>query len=227
MPRKEITVSFACANSAMAAKMIEYFDRLNAESMDQLCNSLNNHPEDWTEFRPDGSIGTPQPMNAVPPHVAQPNMPVPQTVAAASEAPIPYQQSMPMPQAPQPPAPQAPAPQMPPAPQPTAAPPTPPAVPPQQPAPYNAPPQGMPAAPAPSPQPQQMAMPYTPMPSSAPVITREQLAKALQLFASSAPSHAVSVRELLGRFGVDSLNALPETSIPEFVNSLRGMGCAI
>lgn len=223
MPRKEITVSFACANSAMAAKMIEYFDKLNAESMEQLCDSLNNHPEDWTEYRPDGSIGAPQPMNAVPPHIAQPDRAVPNTYAAASEAPIPYQQSMP--------APQAPVPQMPLAPQPAAAPPTPPpappAAPPQQPAPYNAPPQGMPAA---APQYQQTAMPYTPMPnmpSSAPVITRDQLSKALQLFASSSPTHAVSVRELLGRYGVDSLNALPEAAIPEFANTVRGMGCNV
>lgn len=200
----------------MAAKMIEFYDKIQAESMEQLCDSLNNHPENWTEYKPDGTVAPAQPMNAVPPHVAQPNMPVSNVLAAASAAPIPYQSAMPAPQAPQ-----APASQIPPAPP---APPVPAAAPPTPPAPYSPQPQGMASAPA---APQQMSMPYTHIPSSAPVITREQLSKALQLFASSSQARSLQVRELLGRYGVDSLAALPEASIPEFVNTIRGMGCAI
>ncbi|MCM1579300.1 MAG: hypothetical protein NC078_10925, partial [Ruminococcus sp.] len=97
MPNNSITVSFACPNSAMAAKLIEYFDKLNAESMEQLSDSLNNHPEEWTEFRPDGMVCAPHPVDNIPPHMAQPNAPVSPDYAAASEAPVPYQQSMPAP----------------------------------------------------------------------------------------------------------------------------------
>ena len=198
MPNTSITVSFACMNSAQAAKMIEYFDKLNAEGMQQLCDSLNNQPETWTEFRPDGSYGpASEPLNAVPPHVANPN---------ASVVPPTAQGSAPTPYAP-------PAPPVPPAPN---------MVP-------NAP-AVMPAAPA-APQYQQTSMAYTPIPNnipaSAPVIKKEQLQSALQLFASSSPARSASVRELLARFGVDNLNALPEASYPEFANSLRGMGCSV
>lgn len=221
MQRNEITVSFACANSAMAAKMIEFYDKMQAASMEQLCDSLNNHPENWTEYKPDGTVVPAQPMNAVPPHVAQPNMPVSNALAAASASPTPYQSAMPAPQAPQASAPQIPTAPTSPAPP---APPVPAAAPPTPPAPYSPQPQGMPSDPA---APQQMSMPYTPMPSSAPVITREQLSKALQLFASSSQNNAVQVRELLGRYGVDSLTALPDASIPQFANSVRGMGCAV
>lgn len=220
MPNTSITVSFACMNSAQAAKMIEYFDKLNAEGMQQLCDSLNNQPETWTEFRPDGSYGpASEPLNAVPPHVANPNASVVPPTAQGS-APTPYA----------PPAP--PVPPVPPAPNMVPnAPAVMPAAPQSVPAPQSAPaPVGMPAAPA-APQYQQTSMAYTPIPNnipaSAPVIKKEQLQSALQLFASSSPARSASVRELLARFGVDNLNALPEASYPEFANSLRGMGCAV
>lgn len=211
MPNNSITVSFTCMNSAQAAKMIEYFDRINAEGMQQMCDSLNNRPESWTEFRPDGSYGSvSEPMNAVPPHVANPNANVvPPT--AQSSAPTPY--APPTPPAPNM-VPHAPAVMH--------------AAPQNAPAPQSAPaPAGMPAAP----QYQQTSMAYSPMPNnipaSAPVIKKEQLQSALQLFASSSPARSASVRELLARFGVDNFNALPEASYPEFANSLRGMGCAV
>lgn len=226
MPNTSITVSFACTNSAMAAKMIEYFEKLSAESMQQLCDNLRDHPEQWTEFAPDGSSRpATEPVYFNPPHVSHPNSSsVPPN--AAGSAPTPYQQ-----QQCAPPAQSAPP-----------APPAPPAQPqqsaqpmPQQP---NQPPQ---AAPQQAPQPtqqqqppnyQQTAMTYTPAPNtmpaaSAPVIKREQLNQALQVFASSSQAHQIQVRELLARFGVDSLNALPDHSIPEFVNSLRELGCFI
>lgn len=214
MPNTSITVSFACMNSAQAAKMIEYFDKLNAEGMQQMCDSLNNQPETWTEFRPDGSYGPPsEPMNAVPPHIANPN---------ASVVPPTAQSSAPTPYAP----PTPPAPNMVPH-----APTVMPSAPQSAPVPQNAPaPVGMPAAPA-APQYQQTSMAYTPIPNSipasAPIIKKEQLQSALQLFASSSPARSASVRDLLARFGVDNFNALPEASYPEFANSLRGMGCAV
>lgn len=199
MPNTAITVSFACMNSAQAAKMIEYFDKLNAEGMQQMCDSLNNTPEQWTEFRPDGSYGpATEPLGAIPPHVAQPNA-CSVSPTAQSSAPIPYASAPNM-------VPNAPS--------------VAPIVP------QNAP-TAMPAAP----QYQQTSMAYTPIPNSipasAPVIKKEQLQSALQLFASSSPARSASVRELLACFGVDNLNALPEASYPEFANSLRGMGCAV
>ena len=218
MPNNSITVSFKCMNSAQAAKMIEYFDRINAEGMQQMCDSLNKRPESWTEFRPDGSYGSvSEPMNAVPPHVANPN---------ASVVPPTAQGSAPTPYAPPPAPPVPPAPNMVPN-----APAVMPTVPQNAPVPQTAPaPVGMPASPA-APQYQQTAMAYSPMPNnipaSAPVIKKEQLQSALQLFASSSPARSASVRELLSRFGVDNFNALPEASYPEFANSLRGMGCAV
>ena len=223
-----ITVSFACPNSAMAAKMIEYFDKLSAESVQQLCDNLRDHPEQWTEFAPDGSSRpATEPLNFVPPHVSHPNSSsVPPN--AAGSAPTSYQQQQ---QQYTPPAQSAPP-----------APPAPPAQPqqsaqpmPQQP---NQPPQAAPQA-APQatqqqqqPNYQQTAMSYTPAPNnmpaaSAPVIKREQLNQALQVFASSSQAHQIQIRELLARFGIDAINALPDASIPEFVNSLRELGCYI
>lgn len=211
-----ITVSFACTNSAMAAKMIEYFDRLSAESMQQLSDSLRDHPEQWTEFSPDGSSRpAAEPVNLVPPHVSQPNSSsVPPN--ASSSAPVPYQQS---------------APSAPPAP------PAPPAQPQAQPVPPAQ--QAMPSAQAPaSPQPaqqayQQTSMTYTPAPSnqmpaaSAPVIQRDKLMQALQLFACSSQAHQLQIRDLLARFGVDAFHNLPDAALPEFANSLRELGCFV
>lgn len=217
MPNTSITVSFACTNSAMAAKMIEYFEKLSAESMQQLCDNLRDHPEQWTEFAPDGSSKpATEPVYFNPPHVSHPDSSsVPST--AAGSAPVSYQQQQYA----------------------QAAPPAPPA-PPAQPMPQQ-PTQPLQAAPKQAPQStqqqqppnyQQTAMTYTPVPNnmpaaSAPVIKREQLNQALQVFASSSQAHQIQVRELLARFGVDSLNALPDHSIPEFVNSLRELGCFI
>lgn len=214
-----ITVSFACTNSAMAAKMIEYFDKLSAESMQQLSDSLRNHPEQWTEFAPDGSSRPmTEPMNLAPPHVSQPNnSAVPQN--AAGSAPTPYQQQpqqyVPLTQS------APPAPPAPPAPQQQSQAP--------QPIPQSAPQSAQQQQP---PNYQQTAMTYTPAPNnipaaSAPVIKREQLNQALQVFASSSQAHQIQIRELLARFGVDSLNALSDASIPEFVNSLRELGCFV
>lgn len=249
MSKTSITVSFACSNSAMAAKMIEYFDKLQAESWEQFAEDVKNGYASWTEFRPDGSSGpATEPINAVPPHAANPNSSaVPPN--APSAAPVPYQQTPP-PTPPVPPVPQQsnyqqpvpPAPPSPPVhpiPQ-QSAPPAPPAPPVQpthqQPNYHQAPPAPsvMPSAP-PAQQPpnyQQTSMTFTPAPNgipaaSAPVIQRDQLSKALQMFASSAQAHAIQIRELLARFNVDSLNDLPEASLPEFVNSLRGMGCFV
>lgn len=231
----QITVSFACANSAMAAKMIEYFDRINAECAEQLSDSLRNHPQEWVEFGPDGSSRpATEPVNMVPPHVAHPGASaVPPT--AAGSAPVPYQMAAPQqPQAPMqpagqpvPPMPQgAPMPQTAPMPQPAAAAPMP--QPPAPPTPAQIPP----AAPAPQPAAyQQTAMTYTPapnnVPSPAPTIRKEQLQNAMQLFASSSQARSVQIRDLLARFGVNSFDGLPEASYPEFTNSLRGMGVAI
>lgn len=229
-----ITVSFACPNSAMAAKMIEYFDRLSAESMQQMCDSLRDHPEQWTEFAPSGtSYPAAEPLNFDPPHVSHPNSSsVPQN--AASSAPVPYQQSAPSapPAPPAPPAPsvsnQPPAPQ----PMPSAQSQTPPQ---SQPQPYQ---QQQPAA-QPAPQPaqqpnyQQTAMTYTPAPTnqmpaaSAPVIKRDPLMNALQLFASSSQARQLQIRDLLARFGVEAVNALPDAALPEFANFLRELGCFV
>lgn len=201
----------------MAAKMIEYFEKLSAESMQQLCDNLRDHPEQWTEFAPDGSSKpATEPVYFNPPHVSHPdNSSVPPN--AAGSAPVSYQQQQYA----------------------QAAPPAPPAPPaqsmPQQPT------QPLQAAPKQAQQPtqqqqppnyQQTAMTYTPAPNnmpaaSAPVIRREHLNQALQVFASSSQAHQIQIRELLARFGVDSLNALPDHSIPEFVNSLRELGCFI
>lgn len=214
MPNTAITVSFACVNSAQAAKMIEFFDKLNAEGMQQLCDSLNNNPEQWTEFRPDGTYGpATEPLGAVPPHVAHPNT-CSVSPTAQSSAPTPYTA----------------APNTAPYAKQTAAP----AAPQNAPAPIvpqNVPSPAALSAMSTAPQYQQTSMSYTPMPNnipaSAPVIKKEQLQSALQLFASSSPARSASIRELLARFGVDNLNALPEASYPEFANSLRGMGCAV
>lgn len=227
-----ITVSFACPNSAMAAKMIEYFDKLSAESMQQLSNSLRDHPEQWTEFAPDGSSRpATEPVNLVPPHVSQPNnSSVPSN--AAGSAPTSYQQYMPPAQSdpPQPPAPPMAQPQNPPpqsVPQQAAQQQQLPKQPPQS-VPQSAPP---PAQQQQQPNYQQTSIPYTPASNipaaSAPVIKREQLNQALQVFASSSQAHQIQIRELLARFGVDSLNALPDQSIPEFVNYLRELGCYV
>lgn len=177
--------------------MIEYFDRINAEGMQQMCDSIKNHPENWEEFRPDGTSG-PAKVELTPPHIANPGQSV-VPPNAVGNAPVSYAQpSATVPNMTQP------------------APPTP-----TQPA--------IPSAPAP--QYQQTQMQYTPIPnaipSSAPVITKDQLQHALQLFASSSQARSVQVRDLLARFGVDNLNALPEAAYPEFANSLRSMGCAV
>lgn len=228
-----ITVSFNCPNSAFAAKLIEYFDRISAESMQQLSDSLRNCPEQWTEFSPDGSsIPAAEPVNFVPPHVSHPDASaVPPN--ARSAAPVSYQQS---------------APSAPPAP------PAPPAQPQAQPVPpaqqqAQTPPQSqqqayqqVPQQPSSNPQSapqyaqqpnyQQTSIAYTPAPNampsaSAPVIQRDKLMNALQLFASSSQAHQIQVRELLARFGVDAVTALPDASIPEFANHLRELGCFV
>lgn len=228
-----ITVSFNCPNSAFAAKLIEYFDRISAESMQQLSDSLRNCPEQWTEFSPDGSsIPAAEPVNFVPPHVSHPDASaVPPN--ARSAAPVSYQQS---------------APSAPPAP------PAPPAQPQAQPVPpaqqqAQTPPQSqqqayqqVPQQPSSNPQSapqyaqqpnyQQTSIAYTPAPNampsaSAPVIQRDKLMNALQLFASSSQAHQIQVRELLARFGVDAVTALPDASIPEFANYLRELGCFV
>lgn len=197
--------------------MIEYFDKLSAESMQQLSDSLRNHPEQWTEFAPDGSSRPmTEPMNLAPPHVAHPNnSAVPPNTAGS--APASYQQQPYTPNTlstpPAPPAPPAP-------PQQNQAP---------QPIPQSAPQSAQQQQPS---NYQQTAMTYTPAPNnipaaSAPVIKREQLNQALQVFASSSQAHQIQIRELLARFGVDSLNALSDASIPEFVNSLRELGCFV
>lgn len=228
-----ITVSFNCPNSAFAAKLIEYFDRISAESMQQLSDSLRNCPEQWTEFSPDGSsIPAAEPVNFVPPHVSHPDASaVPPN--ARSAAPVSYQQSAP------------------------SAPPAPPALPAQpqaQPVPpaqqqAQTPPQSqqqayqqVPQQPSSNPQSapqyaqqpnyQQTSIAYTPAPNampsaSAPVIQRDKLMNALQLFASSSQAHQIQVRELLARFGVDAVTALPDASIPEFANHLRELGCFV
>ncbi|MDE5741100.1 MAG: hypothetical protein K2H90_01460 [Oscillospiraceae bacterium] len=219
-----ITVSFMCANSAMAAKMIEYFDKLSAESMQQLSDSLRNHPEQWTEYSPDGSSRpAAEPLNLNPPHVSNPDASaVPPN--ARSGAPAPYQQyAQPTQPAPsvQPPPQQPP---VPPAPQASAAP---------QQVPQQPQPQAQPAPQsAQQPNYQQTSIAYTPAPNaipsaSAPVIQRDKLMNALQLFASSSQAHQIQVRELLARFGVDAVTALPDASIPEFANYLRELGCYV
>lgn len=226
-----ITVSFACKNSAMAAKMIEYFDKLSAESVQQLCDNLRDHPEQWTEFTPDGSSRpATEPVYFNPPHVSHPNSSsVPPD--ATGSAPTSYQQYTPPAQSdpPQPPAPPMSQPQNPP-----------PQAVPQQAAQQQQQPK-QPSQPAPQQMPQsaqqqppnyqQTSIPYTPASNipaaSAPVIKREQLNQALQVFASSSQAHQIQIRELLARFGVDSLNALPDQSIPEFVNYLRELGCYV
>lgn len=225
-----ITVSFNCPNSAFAAKIIEYFDRISAESMQQLSDSLRNHPEQWTEYSPDGSSRpAAEPLNLTPPHVSHPDASaVPPN--ARSTAPAPYQQYAQPAQA-TPPAPPAPsvqtAPQQPPAPP----------APQASTAPQQAPQQPKPqiqSAPQSAQQPnyQQTSIAYTPAPNampsaSAPVIQRDKLMNALQLFASSSQAHQIQVRELLARFGVDAVTALPDASIPEFANYLRELGCFV
>lgn len=209
-----ITVSFACHNSAMAAKMIEYFDKLSAESMQQFSDSLRDHPEQWTEFSPDGTVkDVTKPLNTVPPHIAYPDRSsVPPN--ATGSAPAPYQQQYTPPAQSTLPAPPAPPPQSAPMP--------------QQPNPL---PQSVSHS-APQPNYQQTTMPYIPTPptlppASAPVIQRDKLMNALQLFASSSQAHAIQVRELLARFGVDAVTALPDASLPEFTNHLRELGCCV
>ena len=229
-----ITVSFNCPNSAFAAKLIEYFDRISAESMQQLSDSLRNCPEQWTEFSPDGSsIPAAEPVNFVPPHVSHPDASaVPPN--ARSAAPVSYQQSAPS----APPAPPAPpAPNQPPAQQqmPSTQAQTPPQS--QQQAYQQVPQQSQfqaQSAPQSAQQPnyQQTSIAYTPAPNampsaSAPVIQRDKLMNALQLFASSSQAHQIQVRELLARFGVDAVTALPDASIPEFANYLRELGCFV
>lgn len=229
-----ITVSFNCPNSAFAAKLIEYFDRISAESMQQLSDSLKNHPEQWTEFSPDGSSRpAAEPVNLVPPHISHPDASaVPPN--ARSAAPVSYQQSAPS----APPAPPAPpAPNQPPAQKqmPSAQAQTPPQS--QQQA-YQQVPQQSSSNPQSAPQSaqqpnyQQTSIAYTPAPNampsaSAPVIQRDKLMNALQLFASSSQAHQIQVRELLARFGVDAVTALPDASIPEFANHLRELGCFV
>lgn len=228
-----ITVSFACPNSAMAAKMIEYFDRLSAESMQQMCDSLRDHPEQWTEFAPNGTSNpAAEPLYYDPPHVSHPNSSsVPPN--AASSTPAPYQQTAPS-APPAPPAPPAPSvSNQPPAPQPM---PSAQAQTPHQsqPQPYQQQSAAQ-SAPQPAQQPnyQQTAMTYTPAPpnqmpaASAPVIKRENLMNALQLFASSSQARQLQIRDLLARFGVDAVNALPDAALPEFANTLRELGCFV
>lgn len=196
-----ITVSFNCTNSAQAAKMIEFFDRINAEAMQQMADSMGQANNGWTEFTPNNEVRPAEPVNAVAPHVAQPNASVvPQD--AVGSAPIPYAQQ--------------PAPQIPPAAVPNMTPPAP-----------------IPSAqPAPAPQYQQTAMPYAPMtpnavPSSAPVVRRDQLQNALQLFASSSPARSGQIRDVLAHFGVDSINAVPDAALPEFASACRSLGVSI
>lgn len=260
MPNEMIHVTFGCKSHAMAARMIEHFEKEQAEAEKQLSDSLKNPQENgWVEFAPDGSSRPMQePINAVPFHEAHPGQSAVPANAKGS-APTSYQQAMPQQSsAPMPAQAQAqssayaPAPGATPPQNSTYAPP-PGAVPPQTsayaPAPGTSPqasaplpPPAVPPAAPPMPQqtplfqpsgqaPQAASVPHNQQasvaPSAAPVISREQLQNALQVFATSADERRIQVRNLLTDFGVNAVYDLPEAAYPNFIVAVRKLGVAI
>lgn len=92
--------------------------------------------------------------------------------------------------------------------------------------------QPTPAVPV-NPTPAQTSAPSNPNPapqvplSAAPEYTLEQLARAGATLVSRDPAKAKAAQELLQRFGVASVSALPKERYGEFATALRGLGAEI
>lgn len=221
-----IIVSFSCANSEFAAKLMTYFDKLN-EEIHTVISAPVAAPAPAPQ-QPQYEVFTPAP--------TQPPQYPTQAQTAPQQSAMPPQGMTPPPMQSMPPQGMAPAPMQ--------------GMPPQGAAPapmQGMPPQGVPSQGAPTanfnqaagtasaaPQYQQQAFQYDPIqtmpnnvPSSRPAINKEDLLRAVQLFSSASDANREIVRQTLARFSVDSFTNLNPAAYNDFAAALREKGARI